>query len=204
MGGGDIISGNRDCWARERERAEERCCCAADERGSVLCALLHLRSLRSLESPHTKLKITCHRKIRHHQVHRERQCARIIILNYVPWLQPLRWWRISLFRQRALALLSRGAESEWVRERAALSWPRVESERECMREWGGWATSECALVFSPAVAAPGCWCIFNAPNERSMRCPNQTNCFSIMVNSFKEITLRALYYLLLSSEWITF
>lgn len=64
----------------ERERG-----CAALMRGGSAAesALLHLRSLRSLESPHTKLKITCHRKIRHHQVHTQRAA---VCAHYYPQL----------------------------------------------------------------------------------------------------------------------
>jgi len=61
------------------------------------------------------LKITCHRKIRHHQVHRGRQCARIIILNYILAATPAVMANFELFSTRSYTFRDRGGEERKTR-----------------------------------------------------------------------------------------
>lgn len=180
MGGGDIISGNRDCGARDAA--------APLMRGgwlSVLCCIL--RSLRSLESPHTKLKITCHRKIRHHQVHTH---TAAVCAHYYPQLcavaatpAVLANFAFSTTRSRTIPLCSR--EQLRVSERArrtfvTKSWEwAAEWVRICANAAGGRATSNMRTRFLACCCCPYCWFNFNAPDVTAP-CPHQTNCFSII------------------------
>jgi hypothetical protein len=183
MGGGDIISGNRDCWAREREMLLRRWWEKEREREALCSARCCICGPWGVLS-HRTLSWKSHVTARFVIIKYTQRAA--VCAHYYPQLcavaatpAVMANFAFSTTRSRTAAALERSWE--WVRERAAHFRDQELRVSERVSVYARMRRVGHLWICTRFLAC--CCCPWLLVHFQRPRCPHQTNCFSITMNS---------------------